>query len=66
MTRFDECLQYALERADWLIEQIHLGQIQASAFESAIQSYLQKQGYGKAVRQRLLDLCMTHFDGQQR
>jgi hypothetical protein len=66
MSRFDECRLHALEHADVLIDRIKLGQMNASAFEGVMRSYLHQPGYDETFRKRLLDLCMTRLDGRER
>lgn len=62
---FEQCRYDALKHADVLIRRIRAGEINASAFEGLMDSFLSQTAY-RAYRDRLLDLAMTRFDGRPR
>ena len=62
---FQRCRDRALGHADVLIGRIRLGQINASAFEGLMDSFLNQAAF-RGYRQKLLDLALTRLDGRPR
>jgi hypothetical protein len=62
---FERCKAHALGHADVLIGRIRMGQINASAFEGLMESFLDLPTY-RDYRAKLLALAKTRFDGRPR
>jgi hypothetical protein len=64
--RFTQCKEAVLAYADYLIERIKAGKMNASAFEGLVSSYIEQPGYDATFRDRLLNCALTRMDGRER
>jgi hypothetical protein len=61
MTRFEDARRFALDYADALIDRIKSRELNASAFEGLMRSYLEQPAYDATFRAELLRLCMERL-----
>ena len=64
--RFTQCKDAVLAYADYIIEQIKVDRLNASAFEGLVSSYIEQPGYDVTFRDRLLNCALTRMDGRER
>ena len=64
--RFDECRAHVLGHADYLIDRIKAGELNASAFEGLMRAHVLQPAYDPTFRGKLMDLAMERIDGRPR
>lgn len=62
---YDRCKARVLDHVDCLVERVRHGQVNASALEALIDSFLSQPAF-QDYRLRLRDVALTRVDGRER